>query len=116
MDDLGVLAAHVDHGAVVAKERHSAGAMASDLGHDLVRIGHGDTAVTGRDHTHVVGRHVVAGRSKLCAQALGRIDRRIPRRHNASPRDGAIRLHRRGLRSRRADVDTNANHGILLHM
>ena len=74
MDDLGVLAAHVNHGAVVPKERHSTGAVAGNLGYNLMSIGHGDTAVTGRDHANTVGRHVIVCRGKLCAQTLGRID------------------------------------------
>ena len=99
---------------MIAKQAHGTGAVAGNLGHDLVRIGHGDTAVASRDHAHVVGSHVIASRGKLAAQTLGRIDRRISRRHDAGPRNGAIRLRNRSLRGRRAYVDTNANHGILL--
>ena len=99
---------------MVAKQTHGTGTVAGDLGHDLMRIGHGDTAVAGRDHTHVVGSHVIAGGREFHAQALGRINRRISRRYDAGPRNGAIRVHHRSLRGRRTDVDTNANHGILL--
>ena len=63
--------------------------------------------------------HGGAGKGRRMAQppherlgSCGRIDRRAARRHDAGPRNGAIRFHHRGLRGRRAYVDTNANHGI----
>ena len=52
---------------MVAKQAHGTGAVAGDLGHDLVRIGHGDTAVASRDHANIVARHVIAGCGELTA-------------------------------------------------
>jgi len=52
---------------VIAKQAHGTGAVAGNLGHDLVRIGHGDTAVAGRDHANTVARHVIAGCGELAA-------------------------------------------------
>ena len=60
---------------MVTKQAHGTGAVAGNLGHDLMRIGHGDTAVASCDHANFVARHVIAGCGELTAQALGRIDR-----------------------------------------
>ncbi len=113
LNDLGVLTAHVDHGAVVAKQAHGTGAVAGNLGHDLVRIGHGDTAVAGRDHAHVVGSHVIASSGKLAAQTLGHQPRRTRLAARTSTPPNLPDRPQRRVSRRRPDIDPDPYHGPL---
>ena len=98
---------------MVAKQAHSTGTVAGNLSHDLMRIGHGDTTVAGRDHAHVVGSHVIAGRGKLAAQTLRRIDRGEPGWLHARPRHRTPSIDHSSLSRRRPDIDPDPYHGSL---
>ena len=99
---------------MVAKQTHGTGTVAGNLGHNLVCIGHGDTTISGRDHAHIVGSHVIASRGKLATQTLGRIDRREPGWLHARPRHQTLPIDHSGLSRRRPDIDPDPYHGSLL--
>ena len=113
MDDLGILTAHINHRAVIAKQAHGTGTVAGNLGNNPMRIGHGDTTVAGRDHAHVVGSHVIASRGKLAAQTLGRINRGEPGWLHARPRHRTLPVDHGSLSRRRPDIDPDPYHGSL---
>ena len=109
----GRVAVPYAHKVVTEITCHGTGAVAGNLGHDLVRIGHGDTTVAGRDHTHVVGRHVIAGRCQCLAQPLGSIDRGEPGWLHARPRHRTLPVDHSSLSRRRPDIDPDPYHGSL---
>lgn len=96
---------------MVTKQEHGTGTVAGNLGHDLVRIGHGDTTVASRDHASIFSRHVIAGCSELTAQALGRIDRGKPGWLHARPRHRTLPIDHSSLSRRRPDIDPDPYHG-----
>ena len=98
---------------MVTKQTHGTGAVAGDLGHDLVRIGHGNTAVASRDHASIFGRHVIAGRCQCLAQPLGSIDRGEPGWLHAHPRHRTLPVDHSSLSRRRPDIDPDPYHGSL---